>query len=186
MIIDVNNTHSNDVLTYMLSDFLTTGYVRGRMTSDIAQTFEHDVFIDCNSTLAEQHVVAVDTMEKLLDLHARLATDLVGRCFSRVEKRECGLWHGVDTGSAVWHNDYKGEDGFNSNILIYMEDGEDNGNSISVTDGYNETTIFPRRNDFVWLNQSKPHFKHKATHTRGIRRLLSFDFMIHDLKQLWT
>lgn len=164
-----------------IDNFFTFGFVHDTIPYDVVKHFENDIFIDCNSPEAEDYEPPAETQKKLDALHLRLGNWILAPVFRDYDFKGNGLWNGVDDKSSRWHNDFEYSDGFNSNILVYMEDNEPYGNNISVTDGDAVFTIYPKRNEFVWLNQSNKAYRHKAHHAAGPRRLLSFEFMIHDL-----
>jgi hypothetical protein len=160
----------------MINNFLINGFTSDFLTLDAAFLFKKFEFPDCNNGEAELEEEAVE----LLDiLHRHVAKKYVSSLFDEYSIGERGMWTGVDNMSSDWHNDSNEE--FNSNFLIYLDDGELHGNSIEIKTPTEEFKIYPNKNQFVWLNQNKK-FQHRATHLSGPRRLLSFEFTIPAIK----
>lgn len=157
--------------------FFLDGFYHGELPDDVdINLFEYFDFNDCNK---EDTWYPPMCRAHLEQLHTWFADNVVGKVFDHYILKECNMWFGVDEPSSDWHNDNQGE--FNSNILVYMDnDMRYNGNNIKVRNELEEHTIWPKRGDFVWLNQSK-QFEHKATHKSGVRRVLSFEFLIPQL-----
>lgn len=162
----------------LVDDFLSKGYYTDFFPSDLANEFNDKEFSDCNQV--ENLNIDPDTQSRLEEIHRYFLREYVLKLFPNAEMKNNGMWHGVDNGSAVWHNDQEDGDPFNSNILVYIDDNVCYNNSIEVTNGIDEYKIVPKPNQFVWLNQRKI-FKHRATHNQGPRRLLSFEFYIDGL-----
>ena len=137
--------------------------------------FKNFEFPDYNNVDVELEEQAT---QLLTILHNHIANKYVSVLFDNyVVGRRC-MWTGIDNLSSDWHNDNNDE--FNSNLLVYLDDGEQYGNSIEIKTPTEEFKIYPKKNQFVWLNQDKK-FLHRATHISGPRRLLSFEFKIPDL-----
>lgn len=169
------------VMTELIT-FFTDGYIMSSVDDSIdISVFDGFEFPDCNDLQSKE--MCSDAENELNRLHRYFADNWVRRIFSVFELKNNGMWFGVDSGSDVWHNDYKHglehKDVFNSNILLYLNDNtEENGNNIQVRSvGGPEITLYPKRGDFVWLNQKKC-FEHRAICKTGPRRLLSFEYMI--------
>lgn len=157
-------------------DFLVNGYVHGSVP------FIQKVDVDSyNFSHCDDPNFSYDSRLDGLAEAARewLSTNYVGALFANYEFLKYNAWSGVDQPSSNWHNDQR--EGFNSNILVYLDDSL-NCNSIEVKSDNSEVKIYPKKGDFVWLNQRKA-FRHRATHIEGTRRVLSFEFNINDL---WT
>ena len=160
-----------------LDDFFVKGYYTEVCCNNIALEFSNYDFTNCNS--ANHMQVPEQVQQRLASIHLSLADNYVSKIFTSYELLNNGLWDGVDSGSSDWHNDQKSR-GFNSNILVYIDDNRVYNNYIMVTNGAEEFKIQPQPNQLVWLNQSSC-FKHKAIHTSGPRRLLSFEFFVEGL-----
>ena len=160
-----------------LDDFFVKGYYTEVCCNNIALEFSNYDFTNCNS--ANHMQVPKQVQQRLDSIHLSLADNYVSKIFTSYELLNNGLWDGVDSGSSDWHNDQKSR-GFNSNILVYIDDNRVYNNYIMVTNGAEEFKIQPQSNQLVWLNQSSC-FKHKAIHTSGPRRLLSFEFFVEGL-----
>jgi len=156
----------------MLENFLLNGFATGIMQSDLAFLFKRFQFADCNDGDSEIDPEAVNLLNAL---HSFISNTYVSPLFSEYTIARSCMWTGVDSLSKDWHNDNCAE--FNSNFLIYLDDGETYGNSIEIKTPSEEFKIYPKKNQFVWLNQDKK-FLHRATHVSGPRRLLSFEFKI--------
>jgi len=163
-----------------IEDFFTKGFVHSKFDIDVVDMFKNDHFIDCNSKEADDQVISKEAQLKLDEIHLHVGKNIIEKVFSNFTYRRNGMWCGVDTGSAEWHNDFIDGDPFTSNLLIYLEDGEPYGNFIEVKNAFEEYVVVPKPNEYVWLNQNKK-FMHRATHKSGPRRLLSFEFFIPDL-----
>ena len=162
---------------FKIDDFFVKGYCTDVLSSNIAAEFSNYDFTNCNS--ANRMQVPEQVQQRLDSIHLSLADNYVSKIFTSYELLNNGLWDGVDSGSSDWHNDQTSR-GFNSNILVYIDDNRVYNNYIMVTNGAEEFKIQPQSNQLVWLNQSSC-FKHKAIHTSGPRRLLSFEFFVEDL-----
>jgi hypothetical protein len=161
----------------MYNDFFINGFVSGTIAMDAAFIFNGFEFPSCDND--DPTPVINQSAKKLLDIiHNYIAQTYVSKLFTHFSIGENSMWSGVDGMSADWHND--GREGFNSNFLIYLDNGEAYGNKIEVKNSAEEFVIFPKKNQFVWLNQSSG-FLHKATHVSGPRRVLSFEFNIQGL-----
>lgn len=164
----------------MIENFFINGYVHGKFDIDAVTMFKDDYFIDCNSDDADVREIDTESKRKLNNLHEYISENYIKQIFTEFRVGKNGMWSGVDSGSAEWHNDFVDEDRFTSNFLIYLEDNEPFGNSIEVKNQFQEFKIVPKPNEFVWLNQNRK-FMHRATHKSGPRRLLSFEFFIPSL-----
>lgn len=73
------------------------------------------------------------------------------------------LWNGVDSGTEVWHEDYK--EGFTISFLCYMSDmTKETGGAIyfrNQNDKKNYVKIYPKIGDIIIMNHSNP-FQHKV------------------------
>lgn len=157
--------------------FFVDGYWLGTLPDDLdIEMFESFDFKDCN----QSEEIWLDPKAKIdLDrMHQWFADNYVSKVFDDFEIKDCCMWSGVDEGSKVWHNDFEYNNKFNSNILVYMDDNtEANGNNIQIASNDYINILYPARRDFVWLNQKKC-FQHRATHKSGVRRVLSFEYLI--------
>lgn len=166
------------VSTDQMHNFFTKGYYTGQITNDL-NFFNNYEFVDCN--YSEKLNIEPEVQRYLNELHSFFSENLIAKVFSSFTIKSNGMWNGVDEGSSKWHNDFEDGDPFNSNILLYLDDNFKSGNYLQVTDQNEVYTIYPKINEFVWLNQAKC-FKHRAHHKSGIRRLLSFEFYIDDIR----
>ena len=157
--------------------FFIDGYWHGTLPDNLdIDRFEKFNFIDC--TQPEDLWTTKEAQFDLAIIHKWLADNYVSQLFDNFEIKDCAMWSGVDHGSREWHNDFEDANKFNSNILIYMDDNtKQNGNNIQVRTGDYHFTLYPKRRDFVWLNQKKC-FEHRAAHKSGQRRVLSFEYLI--------
>jgi hypothetical protein len=160
-------------------NFLFLGYYYDECPNIDFSFFEDKEFKDC--TLKEPQFLNYEIKQRLKQYQKKLSEIYISEFFDNFEYRDCGMWKGVDEGSSKWHNDYLDGDNFNSNILVYLDDNnEKNGNSIEVRGPGFSHKIYPQKNQLIWLNQ-KRIFQHKATHSGGERRLLSFEYFIPDI-----
>lgn len=157
--------------------FFIDGYWHGTLPDNLdIERFEKFKFIDC--TQPENLWTTKEAEFDLAIIHKWLADNYISKLFDDFEMKDCAMWSGVDYGSREWHNDFEDANKFNSNILIYMDDNtKHNGNNIQVKTGDYHFTLYPKRRDFVWLNQKKC-FEHRASHKSGQRRVLSFEYLI--------
>ena len=162
-----------------LEDFFIKGFVTGVLDKsiDLKEFYQYE-FIHC-----EDEDISWNNPEaenKIRTLQKYFADTYVSKIFNDFEYKDVCMWAGVDSGSAVWHNDFEDGDKFNSNVLVYLDDlTPDNGNKIKIRDNttLKEYTIYPKKGNFVWLNQQK-HYEHKATHNSGNRRVVCFKYLI--------
>ena len=157
--------------------FFIDGYWHGTLPSNLdIDRFDKFNFVDC--TQPENLWTATEAEFDLAIIHKWLADNYVSKLFDDFEMKDCAMWSGVDHGSREWHNDFEDSNKFNSNILIYLDDNtKHNGNNIQVKTHDYHFTLYPKRRDFVWLNQKKC-FEHRAAHKTGERRVLSFEYLI--------
>lgn len=157
--------------------FFVDGYWLGTLPNHInIEKFDRFDFKDC--TQPEETWLDKNAMDDLRELHKWFGKNYISKIFDKFELKDCAMWSGVDEGSRNWHNDFEDGDAFNSNILVYMDDlTEENGNTIQVASNDYINILYPSRRDFVWLNQKKC-FQHRATHESGVRRVLSFEYLI--------
>lgn len=157
--------------------FFVDGYWLGTLPDNLdIEMFETFDFKDCNQP--EEIWLDPKAKSDLSRIHQWFADNYVSKMFDDFEMKDCAMWSGVDEGSRNWHNDFEDGDAFNSNILVYMDDNtEENGNNIQVASNDYINILYPSRRDFVWLNQKKC-FQHRATHKSGVRRVLSFEYLV--------
>ena len=156
----------------MINSFATNGFATGIVQADLAFLFKNFSFANCSDTHSEINYQAA----KLLSiLHQHIGRRYVSTVFNEYTIIKNSMWSGVDSLSKDWHN--KGCQESNSSFLIYLDDGETYGNSIEIKTPSEEFKIYPKKNQFVWLNQDKK-FSYRETHVSGPRRLLSFEFKI--------
>ncbi len=157
--------------------FFIDGYWHGTLPSNLdIDRFDKFNFVDC--TQPENLWTAPEAEFDLAIIHKWLADNYVSKLFDDFEMKDCAMWSGVDHGSREWHNDFEDSNKFNTNILIYLDDNtKHNGNNIQVKTHDYHFTLYPKRRDFVWLNQKKC-FEHRAAHKTGERRVLSFEYLI--------
>jgi len=183
-----NATINTDWINQMIpfDDFFVKGYILYRDPLIDVSKFDHYDFPDCtdtNENIFNAQISLKKTMcqQQLKEIHQYLSDNYVSKIFKNFEMKEFDIWNGVDEGSIKWHNDYEDGDPFNSTFLIYLDDNTpENGNFIAIRSPDCENILYPKRGDFVWLNQKKI-FQHKAKHQSGKRRLLGFEFFIDDL-----
>jgi hypothetical protein len=157
--------------------FFIDGYWHDTLPEEInIDRFDKFDFKDC--TQPEELWLDPEAEFDLAIIHKWLADKYLSKLFDDFEIKQCAMWSGVDEGSRTWHNDFEDGDSFNSNILIYLDDNtKQNGNNIQVRTGDYHFTLYPKRRDFVWLNQKKC-FQHRAQHLSGTRRVLSFEYLV--------
>lgn len=165
------------------SKFFIDGYIQHYDENIDINEFEKYSFQDCrdenscnyhSQNKVEKHMSQL----QLGEVHRYLADTYVSKLFTDFQFKECDLWSGVDDGSKEWHNDHIDGDPFNTTFLIYLDDNTpENGNYIAVRGPDTEITLYPKRGDFIWLNQNRM-FEHKAKHNSGQRRVLGFEFYI--------
>lgn len=157
--------------------FFVDGYIHDTLPDEVdISIFDTFEFKDCNQP--EELWLDENAKDHLDYIHQYFAEHYISKIFGEFEMKECAMWSGVDEGSREWHNDYEDGDSFNSNILVYLDDNTlENGNNIQVSTTDFINILHPKRRDFVWLNQKKC-FKHRATHKSGVRRVLSFEYLI--------
>lgn len=167
-------------MIHNIENFLSIGYFLDETPNiDLSDFYGIDIK-NCNS-INEKFWIGENYEKKLEEISIHLSKKYIEKIFKNYKRLECGLWEGVDEGSSKWHNDWIDGDGFNSNILIYLDDNTtENGNSVEIRGLDFHHVLYPKSGQLLWLNQ-KPIFEHKATHTSGQRRLLSFEFLIEDL-----
>ena len=125
-----------------LDDFFVKGYYTEVFCNNIALEFSNYDFTNCNS--ANHMQVPKQVQQRLDSIHLSLADNYVSKIFTSYELLNNGLWDGVDSGSSDWHNDQKSR-GFNSNILVYIDDNRVYNNYIMVTNGAEEFKIQPQQ-----------------------------------------
>jgi len=157
--------------------FFIDGYWHGTLPNNLdIDRFETFKFIDC--TQPEDLWLDPAAKRELDFIHKWLADTYISTIFNEYELKDTAMWSGVDHGSREWHNDFEDSNKFNSNILIYMDDNTKwNGNNIQVRTSDYHYYLYPKRGDFIWLNQKKC-FEHRAAHKSGQRRVLSFEYLI--------
>lgn len=164
--------------------FFSNGYLHGHIPEVNSYDFSQFEFVDCfkhAKVLDLKPVIDERAHNVLTEIYQLIEDRYIRHMFDRYELLEMSMWEGVDELSRTWHNDYIKGKTFNSNILVYLDEGnEENGNFIEVKNQEEEFKIYHKAGDFVWLNQ-KHIFRHKATHTSGQRRLISYELMIPDL-----
>ena len=163
-----------------LDSFFLEGYYKAKVSdfTDFDISF-FDQFKIAHCASHECDILDPAAVAELKKLQQFFADNLIKLLFDEFEVVDIGMWEGVDDGTSDWHNDWQDGDNFSSNILIYLDDNtEENGNSLKVrSHGTNEQTLYPKRGEFIWLNQ-KSCFEHKATFTSGIRRVLSLEYLV--------
>jgi len=165
-----------------LDSFFMDGYYKGKVSDftdyDIS-IFDRFKISHCASY--ECDIIDPAAVIELKELQQFFAEHLIKILFDEFELVDIGMWEGVDDGTSDWHNDWQDGDNFSSNILIYLDDNtKENGNNIQVRSHGNEIGLYPKRGEFIWLNQ-KSCFEHKATYTSGVRRVLSLEYMVPEL-----
>ena len=163
-----------------LTNFFLYGYIHHRDSNIQVESFDDANFVDCSTLRDNVDVQRADSryVDKLNALHDYLGKTYIKQLFDEYTLTQCAMWAGVDSGSSVWHNDHKQGGRFTSNLLVYLDDNnQELGNFIQVRGSGFEHTIYPKRGDFVWLNQ-KSCFEHRAQNDNGLRRVLSFEFYI--------
>lgn len=164
--------------------FFANGYLHGHLSEVSNYNFDQFTFVDCFNYDKESDkspIVDIRAKDILMEIYRLLEDRYIKQMFDRYQLLEMSMWQGVDDLSRTWHNDYIKGKTFNSNILVYLDEGNEiNGNFIEVKNQIEEFKIYHKAGDFVWLNQ-KENFRHKATHNSGQRRLISYELMIPDL-----
>ena len=161
--------------------FFVNGYIHGHISDIESIDFDKYEFVDCTNNPEYDGLADQNIMPLLDEVYDKLKTEYISKLFQNFNLHERNIWQGVDAGSKEWHNDYAEYKSFNSNILVYLDDSYGK-NTIEVRNESEEFIIYPKKGDFVWLNQN-PKFEHRARHIEGIRRLISFEMYINDL---WT
>lgn len=175
---DLNDpTLALTLLSVDYSNFFVNGFTQGTLNFDAVTMFQEFDFPDCTADRNTSFTIDPIAQIRLDAIHGYLANTLITPMFQVYTFGNNGMWSGVDSGSATWHNDFTDTDSFTSNILIYLEDGEPYGNSVEFKNQVEEWKVIPKPNEFVWINQNH-NFMHRATHIAGPRRLLSFEFYI--------
>lgn len=163
-----------------LLNFFLHGYVHSTDKNLAIERFDKATFTDCSTLKDDVDVQRADPeyAPALNELHKYMGETYIAQLFDEYTLTQCAMWSGVDSGSSVWHNDNKQGSRFTSNLLVYLDDNKpEDGNFIQVRGAGFEHTLYPKRGDFVWLNQ-KECFEHRAQNDNGIRRVLSFEFYI--------
>lgn len=161
---------SMDSTIQNLDSFFVNGFYKGHI--DFIEPINFDGFTFTNHD-AEQKSLDTNLLPIIEQVESYLKQNIVSKVFDKY-RIEHFAWSGVDSYSSDWHNDNK--EGFNSNILVYLDDSYGQ-NKIEIKNQAEEFTVYHKKGDFVWINQD-PKFLHKATHITGNRRVLSFE--------LWT
>lgn len=165
---------------------LETFFIKGYVTGSIDKSINLDEFYSYEFFHCEDEDVTwnnPEAEEKIRSLQNIFAEQYVSKIFTEFENKAVCMWAGVDGGSAEWHNDFEDGGAFNSNVLIYMDDlTPENGNKIEVRNSLTqeEIILYPKKRDFVWLNQQRC-YQHRATHKTGTRRVISFEYLIPTL-----
>lgn len=163
-----------------LDSFFVNGFYLGNIEHIQKINFDQYNFLHCNKVEGNIRPELDNELKSIInETRVFLVDNYISKVFKNYEVLECYAWEGVDPGSSRWHNDKR--EGFNSNIILYLDDSF-GCNTIEVKNNSQEFKVFPKKGDFVWLNQSTK-FLHKATHIYGRRRVFSFEFNIHDI---WT
>jgi len=164
-----------DSVSLNYSDFFTKGFITGKFSEPLDEFYRFN-FPDCNAEVIEE--IQTEAKDLLDKLHVLVGERMISSLFPKYELRDCAIWEGVDDYSKLWHNDYVGGSNMNTSILVYLDDTAASSNIIEVKNENTQYTIIPNAGDFVWLNQTKPIFQHKATHNSGRRRVLSFEYFV--------
>lgn len=164
--------------------FFANGYLHGNIPEVVKYDFSSFVFVDCYKNEKDVNLkpkIDITSQTYLKEIYKLIQERFVAKIFENAKLLEMSMWQGVDTPSRSWHNDYILGQTFNSNILVYLDEGTvENGNCIEVRNQEEEFKIYPKVGDFVWLNQ-KHIFQHRATHASGQRRVLSYELMIPEI-----
>ena len=160
-----------------MTTFFADGFAQGQLQFD---TYAFDdlefpqIDYDVQVKLSEYQKQQLDKIKTQLEL-------VLKKTFPEFKlTEEPGFWQGVTKENNEFHNDFTFGDKFNSNILVYLEEGTmENDNYIEVL-GVDKCRIYPLRGDFVWLNQ-QPQFEHRANNGEGIRRVIHFPYYIPSL-----
>lgn len=76
----------------------------------------------------------------------------------------------------VWHNDSKF--GMNITFLYYIDEmNPDIGGSISISNGSEEETVYPKYGTLIMLSQ-KLNMQHKVGYTTHRRRMYNIDYLV--------
>ena len=173
----MKNQESNAIANLHLEDFFVKGFVTGEFFIDATSFLKYE-FADCEDPNVRDCDSLPDAAkDDMLKLHQLVGEVYVSQIFPNYKLMNCGMWEGVDSGSCTWHNDCVDGSTMNTNLLVYLDDTTEHGNSIEIRNGLSEYCVLPKANEFVWLNQAY-HFQHKATHNTGRRRILSFEFLV--------
>lgn len=161
-----------------LENLFIDGYILHKDDSIDIAYFDQFEFKHCDVEGELSLELPQEALVRLDSIHKYLADAYVSKIFPEFEPKEHSIWNGVDAGSSRWHNDYEDGDPFNLTFLIYLDDNtEENGNHLAVRGSGEEHILYPKRGEFICLNQKRT-FKHKACHKSGMRRILGFEFFV--------
>lgn len=151
-----------------LESYFVNGFYKGHV--DFLEQVDFDKYYFVNHDDPER--ILDKNIEPLLyETRDYILENYIKKVFPDFIVTQSTAWSGVDEYSSRWHND--STEGFDSNILVYLDDSY-NSNKLEVKNNSEEFTIYHKKGDFVWINQS-PNFLHKATHITGKRRVFSFE-----------
>lgn len=167
-------------MKYDMTTFFKDGFYTGEVDLNV-QLFDDVKFpsIDYDA----KDLILPDTCKQEIKKVQEQLEEVISETYPKFElTEEVGLWNGVTKDNNEFHNDFVAGDKFNSNILVYLDEGnDDNENYIEIL-GVDKCRVFCRPGQFVWLNQS-PQFEHRANNGRGNRRLLHFAYYIPEIKK---
>lgn len=169
-------------MKYDMTTFFKDGFYTGEVDLNV-QLFDDIKFpsIDYDA----KDLILPDTCKQEIKKVQEQLEEVISETYPKFElTEEPGLWNGVTKeNNALKSNDTNvAGDKFNSNILVYLDEGnDDNENYIEIL-GVDKCRVFCRPGQFVWLNQS-PQFEHRANNGRGNRRLLHFAYYIPEIKK---
>jgi|TARA_A200000159_G_C7275321_1_gene319123 hypothetical protein len=179
-------------MKYDMTTFFKDGFYTGDVDINV-QIFDDVKFpsIDYNP----EDLKLPDNCKQEIKKVQEQLEEVISETYPKFElTEEPGLWNGVTKENNEFHNDFVAGDKFNSNILVYLDEGNDmNENYIEIAGedildkdgipyGVSKCRIFCRPGQFVWLNQS-PQFEHRANNGSGNRRLIHFAYYIPEIKK---
>ena len=167
-------------MKYDMTTFFKDGFYTGEVDLNV-QLFD-DVKFPSIDYDAKDLILPDICKQEITNVQEQLE-EVISETYPKFElTEEVGLWNGVTKDNNEFHNDFVAGDKFNSNILVYLDEGNDDNENYIEIKGEDKCRIFCNPGQFVWLNQS-PQFEHRANNGRGNRRLLHFAYYIPEIKK---
>lgn len=154
--------------------FLTYGYAHFHEPNLLDLSKFNITNVEINDNLENNFTLEEQVM---LDEFVRFVSEkYIEPLYKDYEVTYCGVWDGVDLGSADWHND--AVEGFDFNVLYYFDDtDESTGGQIEFKHYNGEVCIYPKKGDLVFINQNGK-FYHKASRSKQHRRVASIEYKV--------